>query len=204
MDTTILIAILAACVTAIGWMINYVLSGRDERRKDALDASHTFLQKQLEELYGPLALLIQQSRRSRLDLYTALGRDEIFVPGQALTEPELKTWLFWVENDIFPRNDKIADLLTGQTHLIEGDHVPKSYLDFIDHHTSWKLSHLRWKQENVEYPLRSRIDYPETFQQDVLDTFEKLKLKQARILGERHVREDSLPPLPQPPSSNKQ
>jgi hypothetical protein len=204
MDTTILLAILAASVTAIGWMINYVLTGRDERRKEQLDASHNFLQSQLEQLYGPLAFLIQQSRRSRQDLLAALGRDQIFVAGQELTDSERKAWLFWIENDIFPRNDKISDLLTGQTHLIEGDRVPQSYLDFLDHHTSWKLSHLRWKQDNVEYPLRSRVDYPDDFQQQVIDTFEKLKEKQARILGERHVKDASLLPLSQaPPAENK-
>jgi hypothetical protein len=204
MDTTILLAILAATVTAIGWMINYVLNGRDERRKEQLDASHNYLQSQLQELYGPLAFLIQESRRSRQDLLMTLGRDQIFVPGQELTDAELKAWLFWVENDIFPRNDKIHELLTGKTHLIEGDHVPASYLEFLDHHTSWKLSHMRWKQENVQYPWHSRVNYPEDFHQDVLDTFEKLKEKQARILGERHVKDESLLPLtPQPPSADK-
>jgi hypothetical protein len=205
MDTTILLAILAAAVTAIGWMINYILSGRDERRKEQLDASHAFLQSQLEELYGPLALFIQDSRRSHRDLLATLGREQIFVPGQELTDAERKAWIFWIENDIFPRNDKISALLRGQTHLIEGDHVPQSYLDFLDHHTSWKLSHMRWKQENVDYPLRSRVDYPGDFQQQVLDTFEKLKEKQARILGERHVKDSSLLPPPQasPPPDKK-
>jgi hypothetical protein len=195
MDTTIILAILAASVTAIGWMINYVLNGRDERRRESLDASHDYLKSQLQELYGPLAFLVHESRTSRQDLLAALGRDQIFVDGKPLTDDELKVWLFWIENDIFPRNDKIHDLLTGKTHLIEGGKVPDSYLEFLKHHNSWKLNHLRWKEENVPYSFRSRVDYPDDFQQEILDTFGRLKEQQARILGERHVEESSLEPL---------
>lgn len=195
MDTTILLAILAAAVTAFGWMANYVLSGRDERRRKQLDASQGYLESQLQEFYGPLAFLIQESRRSHQDLLETLGRDSVFVKGQELTDDELKVWLFWVENDIFPRNDKIHDLLTGKTHLIEGDQVPQSYLDFLEHHISWKINHLRWQRENVKYPWRSRRHYPDEFEEHVLATFQKLKDKHARILGERHVKEASLRPV---------
>src|SRR6188472_757909 len=105
MDTTILLALFAALVSTIGWVTNYILSGRDERRKKQLDASLGYLESQLQELYGPLAFLVQESRRTRVDLHQALGREEVFPPGGTLEGNDLKTWLFWIENDIFPRND---------------------------------------------------------------------------------------------------
>lgn len=202
MDTTILLAILAATVSALGWMANYVLSGRDERRKKQLDASLGYLEGQLQELYGPLAFLIQESRRTHQDLLATLGRDQVFVPGQELSEEELKAWLFWVENDIFPRNDKIHELMTGKTHLIEGEQVPQSYLDFLDYHISWKINHLRWQKENIKYPWHSHMGYPTVFQDEVLDTFHKLKAKHAQILGERHVKAETLRPLPPKPTTS--
>jgi hypothetical protein len=194
MDTTILLAIVAASVSVLGWMANYILSGRDERRKKQLDSSLSYLESQLQELYGPLTFLIQESRRTHQDLLATLGRETVFVPGQELTEDELKVWLFWIENDIFPRNDKIQELMTGKTHLIQGEQVPQSYLDFLEHHISWKINHLRWQKENIKYPWHSRIQYPVEFQEQVLDTFQKLKEKHARILGERHVKDETLRP----------
>lgn len=196
MDNPILLALLAASVSVLGWMANYVLSGRDERRKKQLDASLSYLESQLQELYGPLAFLIQESRRTHKDLLATLGRDTVFVPGQELTPDELKVWLFWIENDIFPRNDKIHELMTGKTHLIDGEQVPQSYLDFLEHHISWKINHLRWQKENVAYPWHSRMQFPDQFEDEVLGTFRNLKGKHARILGERHVKEETLLPVP--------
>lgn len=201
---------LAALVSVLGWVANYILSGQDERRKKQLDASLGYLQSQLEELYGPLAFLIQASRRSQQDLHQALGRTQVFQPGVPLEGDDLKTWLFWIENDIFPRNDKIKELLINKTHLIPGEQVPQSYMDFLEHHNSWKINHLRWQKDNIPYSWHSNRDFPDQFEQDVLDSFENLKSRHARMIGERHVKAESLKPLqnsaaaPAPPQQTKE
>jgi hypothetical protein len=195
MDTSLLLALLAATVTLIGWLVNYVLSGRDERRKKQLDTSLSYLESQLQEMYGPLAFLMLERRNTHKDLLTTLGRDEVFEPGKELSEDDLKVWLFWVDNDILPRNDKVKDLLTSKTHLIEGPQVPSSYLDFLDYHNSWKINHLRWQKDNVKYSWRSDRAFPQEFEDEVIQTFEHLKEKHAKMLGERHVAEESLRPL---------
>lgn len=201
-DTPLLLAIVAAIVSILGWVTNYVLSGRDERRKKQLDASLGYLESQLQELYGPVAFLIQESRRTHQDLQQAIGREQIFQEGKELSESDLKTWLFWIENDILPRNEQIKQLLTNKTHLIQGENVPQSYLDFLEHHNSWKINHLRWQKDNVKYSWRSNRAFPDEFETEVLRTFEHLKDKHSRILGERHVQESSLTPAKpvKPPS----
>src|SRR5215211_4557738 len=110
-DTPILLALLAAVVSVVGWVANYIFSGRDERRKKQLDASLAYLESQLQELYGPLNFLIQESRRTHQDLLQALGRDHVFEEGKELSDQDLKTWLFWVDNDILPRNEQIKQLI---------------------------------------------------------------------------------------------
>jgi hypothetical protein len=186
METPVLLAIVAATVSVVGWVTNYILTGRDERRKRQIDASTTFLESQLQELYGPLAFLIQESQTTHQDLLRTLGRTALFQEGKELDEDELKLWLFWIENDIFPRNDKIKDLLTTKTHLIVGEKVPQSYLDFMEHHNSWKINHLRWQKDNVKYSWRSNRNFPNDFEQEVLQTFEALKQKHDSLLGEQH------------------
>lgn len=39
----------------------------------------------------------------------------------ALSEDEVKLWLFWVEHDFMPRNEKIQQPLMTKARLIEGD-----------------------------------------------------------------------------------
>lgn len=202
MDTPVFIALVAATVTLVGWVVNYILSGRDERRKKQLDASQSYLESQLEELYGPLAFLIQESRRTHQDLLATLKREQVFEEGKELSEDDLKVWLFWVENDILPRNDKIKDLMTAKTHLIDGAQVPQSYLDFLEHHNSWKINHLRWQKENVKYSWTSSRDFPEQFDTDVLATFARLKDKHAQVLGQQRMPEKSLHAKPKQPPSN--
>lgn len=185
-------AIVAATVSVLGWVTNYILSGRDERRKKQLDASLAYLESQLQELYGPLSFMIQESRRTHKELSQTLGHSHMFHESKEMTDDELKVWLFWIENDILPRNDKIKELLTTKTHLILGEQVPQSFLDFMEHHNSWKMNHLRWQKEQVPYSWHSNSAFPDQFETDVLNTFAALKQKHTMILGERHVPEDSL------------
>ena len=183
MDAAFIAAILAAVISVVGWLVNYILTGLADRRNQRLSASLKHIERQLEELYGPLALLILEGKRTFKDLTETLGRGFVFIEDRDLPEDELNTWLFWVENDFFPRNEKIKELLTTKTHLIEGERIPESYLAFLDHYNSWKISHLRWQREGVEYSWHSRVNWPRDFDQDVLSTFEQLKARHATLLG---------------------
>ncbi|WP_126597511.1 hypothetical protein [Dictyobacter aurantiacus] len=99
------------------------------------------------------------------------------------SDSELKTWLFWADADFFPRNEKIKKLLSKKTHLIEGGNVPESYLTFLDHHNSWKISHERWLQQGIAYGWHSKIGWPDQFENDVLCTFNELKKRHAILIG---------------------
>jgi len=182
MDTPLLVATITVAVSIIGWLVNHVLSGYRDRHNQQLVASLKYIEQQLEELYGPLAFLVLEGRRTFKDLLETLGRNCVFLEGKSLPKDELKLWLFWVENDFFPRNEKIKELLMAKTHLIEGTKIPESYLSFLDHHNSWKINHLRWQKEGVEYSWHSKINWPLEFEQDILLTFEKIKARHAEFL----------------------
>ncbi len=186
MDTAIVVAILAAAISVIGWIANYILTGLADRRTQKLSASLKHIEQQLEELYGPLAILLLEGRSTFNDLCETLGRNFIFIEGQDLPDDELKIWLFWVENDLFPRNEKIKTLLMTKTHLIEGERLPESYLAFLDHFNSWKISHLRWQKEGVKYSWHSKVNWPREFEPDVISAFDKLKVEHAMLIGRTH------------------
>lgn len=180
-------ALIAAAVAVLGWLVNHQLTSARDRAARRLDATLKFTERQLEELYGPLAVILLSSRDTFRDLLTQLGRDFVFHGEHPLPPEELKTWLFWVEHDAFPRNKRIADLLMTKTHLIEADRFPESYLAFFQHHNSWVLRHERWQEQGIEYSFHSNTNWPQQFAEDVLATFQELKSRHAALLARQRT-----------------
>jgi hypothetical protein len=176
-------AVLAAIIGAIGWFVSHQHQKSRANEERRAKAELEFLERQIEELYGPLASLLHEGRRSFSDLCISLGRNHIFPANGCLPANELKTWLYWAEAEFLPRNDRIKNLLIAKAHLIHGSEFPKSYIDFLDHANSWAINHRRWKDENVEYSWRSRIDWPPGFEREVLQAFGELKRRHNVLLG---------------------
>ncbi|MFF7738783.1 hypothetical protein [Streptomyces sp. NPDC007984] len=183
MDDALTATVVAACVSVIGWAVNYVLGQASERNRQKREARLQHIEKQLEQLYGPLYFLLHEGTSSFRDFCETLGRPYIFGPGNEISPADLETWLFWVDNDLMPRNTSIQELLASNSHLIEGSRMPPSYMEFIDHHNSWRVSHLRWKEEGVPYRWRARTEWPHAFERDVIATYEELKRRQAELSG---------------------
>ncbi|HYW70499.1 MAG TPA: hypothetical protein VE961_05665 [Pyrinomonadaceae bacterium] len=189
MNVSILVAIITAFVTATGWLVSHILLTRREDKNRQTDSSLKFIDRQLEELYGPLAFLMWEGDRAFKDLLETLGRPYVFSGDRPLPEAELKLWLFWLDQFFFPKNEKIRELLMNNTHLIEGSEMPASYVRFLEHYNSWRIEHLRWKQEGVPYSWHSKMNWPLEFSSDVLNTFKTLKARQAvykgKVFGDR-------------------
>jgi len=187
-------AIIAGSVTAIGWLVTHVLAVWREDLKHSREAYLLHTEKQLEELYGPLAFQVYEGRRTFKDLLSTLGRSAVFLSsGESLSEDDLKTWQFWAENDFRPRNKTIKQLLLNKPHLIEGNSMPKSYVEFLDHCNSWEINHLRWELEGVEYSWHSNINWPDKFEEDVINVFSQLQKRRASLIIGMSTARVSLP-----------
>jgi hypothetical protein len=137
----------------------------------------------LEELYGPLAFLVIEGEQTFRELTQALGRDYVFDQSDYISGEDLKTWLFWAENDFLPRNEKIQVLLSQKTHLLFNSRMVESYLAFLNHHNSWKIRHLRWKEQGVEYSWHSQTNWPTNFTKDVMNAYEGLQEQHMQLLA---------------------
>jgi hypothetical protein len=71
MQTALLVAIIAATVTAIGWYTSYRSTQALAFCKDRLE----FANKQLSELYGPLHISCESGRAAYKTLLKKLGRN---------------------------------------------------------------------------------------------------------------------------------
>jgi hypothetical protein len=183
MQPAVWAALIAAVGAAIGWFANHWLTARREEYRRRIEAQLKFIERQIEELYGPLAAALYEGRRTFLDLLDSLGRRYVFLNDRPLTAEELKTWLFWAESEFLPRNEQIKILLRTKAHLVEGPTFPESYILFLDHCNSWAISHRRWKEQGKEYSWHSKINWPKNFEEEVLATFQELKRRHASLLG---------------------
>jgi len=174
-------------VAFAGWLVPHFLELRKDRRNHQLQAQLTFVERQIEELYGPLAASLYEGRRTFRDLLESLGRDYVFSESDELPEGELSTWLYWAEADFLPRNEYIKTLLKSKAHLIDGAEFPDSYVEFLDHCNSWAISHKRWLEQQVEYNWHSKVDWPDAFENQVIATFQSLKRRHSDLLGELSV-----------------
>lgn len=182
-DIKIQTAIIAASITAVGWLVTHILAIWREDVKHSREALLLHTERQLEELYGPLAFQVYEGRRTFKDLLQALDRSYVFPKNDApLAAEDLKVWCFWVENDFRPRNKNIKDVLFSKTHLIEDKAMPKSYIDFLDHSNSWEINHARWQLEGIEYNWHSRTEWPEQFEIDIINTFKTLQKRRAGLI----------------------
>ena len=86
--------------------------------------------------------------------------------------------------EFLPRNERIKSLLMTKAHLVDGPVFPESYIAFLDHANSWAINHRRWKGQEVPYSWRSKINWPEEFEEEVLHTFKRLKAKHSTLTGE--------------------
>ena len=55
MDKTLVVAMITASITLFGWLVTHILTIHRDRQNQRLSASLKYVERQLEELYGPLA-----------------------------------------------------------------------------------------------------------------------------------------------------
>jgi len=183
MEAPVQAALIAFLGAVFGWFANHWLTARRDEARRRIEAELRFVERQIEELYGPLAVALYEGRRTFLDLLDSLGRDRVFEGDKPLPPEELKTWLFWSESEFLPRNKEIKDLLRAKAHLVEGACFPASYVLFFDHCNSWAVNHRRWTEHRLAYSWRSKINWPAAFENEVLGTFQALKSRHAALIG---------------------
>jgi hypothetical protein len=169
--------IVLACA---GYFVTYLNSLRLERRKAHL----AFLGEQLRSLYGPLFSL-QHTSSEAWDAFASNcwpERKTFFGdPSGEPTPEELRQWRLWMTEVFMPLNLQMEKIIIDNAHLIEGDGMPKYFLDFLSHVEVYKMVLAKWEKgdftEHTAY-----ITFPEEFGARVTKTYKKLKHEQALLL----------------------
>ena len=165
----LLAALISAGVTVAGWR---VVKQRQERDEDL-----RLVQRQMEELYGPLRGLLYQ-QQTAYNIVTQL------VPTKANGHPDIPsfspeektTWDFCANTYMIPIQRQMRELMFAKIHLLTSTELPASFVKFIANTTQFEYLH-RLASEPQVHTL-DKVDakeWPTTFGSDVDETLAELK-----------------------------
>jgi len=152
-------------------------------------------ERALTELYGPLLFEVESSRLAIEDVFKTLKRDRVF----PLSDEELKFWLFRAENDLMPRNARMAAIAREKIGLAEDVGLKAQAALLLEHEASWRERHAKWKKDGTPYEWKSATPFPRELGTSLRAGFAALKKRHAEALAkdsaaavrwtERQIRE---------------
>jgi hypothetical protein len=187
MDKSLLPAVIGAAagalVAALGWLVVHALSSRREliARRDLAARDH--LEKQIEQLYGPLLGLIQHSRLAfEVAARILPKRPDGQIEFPRFSPRDSEVWHFLVEEYFLPVNAKIRDLMRSKMHLFDEGFLPKSFDAFFAHEVQFEALHRLWKEKGIDSPGVVSLGWPAGFEAEVQAILDSLRLQHQAFL----------------------
>lgn len=168
-----------ALVAVVGFFLTYRNNLRLAERKDRLDR----VNRQLEELYGPLIALVHAGNRC-WEVFRSQYRPSGGYWNQQPppTEAEAEAWRVWISTIFMPLNRQMRDVIVMHADLLEGDNIEPCLLDLCAHVASYEAILKRWEVGDFDEhkpPLAFPRDELPTY---VAASFKRLKAEQKRLL----------------------
>lgn len=189
-------------------LIGYVITHRNDVRRDQRQALLDRVNRQLGELYGPLLALVtatDSAWNAYMSRYRPGGslrepgmvtdRSDV-VPGPRLaawpppnvnpqrapTAGEGVTWRLWIREVFMPLNLRMEEVIITKADLLEGDAMPVPFLDLVAHVESYRTVLKRWDEGDYSEQFALLL-FPATLRGHVTEQFQLLKREQSRLLG---------------------
>jgi hypothetical protein len=175
-----LTAVSGLLVAALGATLAYVNAQRLAQRQARLER----VNRQLEELYGPM-LALSEASSSSWKVFRAHYRPggSFFDDGPPPTSEEKGAWIMWMNTVFMPANRAVYQLIVTKTQLLDDDDMPPELLAFLAHVSGYEATMAAWK-DGDHSRLTSLIDHPgEAFTEYAQTTFSTLKHRQQALLG---------------------
>lgn len=145
------------------------------RRRSREEAALRHLQRQIEELYGPLYGLIQYGAAINDIEMLRLPDSARDARGRPLDEEGGKVLRFFREHYYLPLNQQIVELIRTKVYLLDSDSIPKTFNGFIRHAAQLDCFHRLWKEADISTHGIEPIEYPLDFKSDVERTLNELR-----------------------------
>jgi hypothetical protein len=173
----IIAALTAALVSGGFSVITHIVVSRNDKRKRREEARLRHLQRQIEDLYGPLYGLIQFGAAINEVEWLRLPKECRDEKGWPRDEQGGKALQFFREHYYLPLNEQIIELIRTKVYLLNSDGIPDSFAKFIKHAAQLDSLHRLWKEADISTPFEETkvIEYPMEFRSEVQSTLNKLR-----------------------------
>ena len=151
-----------------GHFFSVIVNYNDKKKNRTL----IFLDRQINEFYGPLYILTKAGKSLIDEFMNKVDKNGVF-PDPS-DENHVAEWRLWIEDVLFPLNNKIEKIILEKGNLIVDYKIDKSnksecLIDFLIHNAQWKIIIRKWslndfteyKAERI-YP-KELISYAETY-----------------------------------------
>lgn len=169
-----------------GWIIPYRQDLKEEKKRRKFEIEllkcqweKEFVDRQISNLYGPIAALLRQNEIIYSLIMYQLGRSYVFGRNQwklsDLAEEDQKVWAHYVDNYLLPTMGKIVDIINENQHLIYNSRIPKCFEVFLDYALGWELLDNQ-KRSGVPnyYDYYYSFNFPILFNEYINITLKKL------------------------------
>lgn len=171
MQTELLLAVLAAVVTALGWFVTYFLAKRREDNTRRLERTVMHLERQIEEFYGPLFNLVHQVVIANHVQHKIVGGT---TRGELSAEQTEKVRRFFRQRFFFPVHAEINQILKSRLHLVEGASMPEVFYRYVKHAVQEQAQAALWQEFQVDTSFVPGEPYPNELYQEVKGGLERL------------------------------
>jgi hypothetical protein len=179
----LLAALIGGLITATGWFVNHLLFRRNILRQSQREAALRRLRMQIEDLYGPLSGLIQQSLSvygvAKWVLPTTDGKLDM----GRFSDADWKAWRYLCERYFFPVNHEISALLKTKLFLLETGQMPETFNKFFEHAAHFEVRHSMWRDTGYDTSSKPGPGWPEDFGNDILQSLQRLNRKFFELTG---------------------
>lgn len=150
---TLLVACLTALVTMLGWFATKGL----ERRQKRADSRRAYIQKQIEEFYGPLYRLIWQ-------VFTAKHlKDRVLNECRLSLDQAARVHTYFASTYFAPLHARIKEILESKLYLVDGKAMPGSFYEYLSHTMQEDTQHSLWTEEQIGTSAIQGPSFPTAF-----------------------------------------
>jgi hypothetical protein len=157
MNINLLIGLLAALVSVLGWFITNYLEFRKGEKNRRIQESLKYLQEQIEDFYGPLFNIITQVSISSNVLENLLRNDR---NKEGMEDRHRKILHFFQANYFVPLHHQFNAVIKNKLYLAEGNELPESFYQYSRHAIQEQAQLSLWTENGVDTSDVPGIPYP--------------------------------------------
>ncbi|CAK0785547.1 hypothetical protein CVIRNUC_008757 [Coccomyxa viridis] len=165
-----------------GYFFTYYNTRITEERKAQIER----INEQVRNLYGPLLACVTASK-SAFDAmcrqHSPDGSSKTFIDAIRSDPGSREGHIYrqWMRAVLQPLNEKAKDIIVKHADLLQSTHMEPLLLQLVAHVSAYQVILQRWEEGHIEE--WSAISYPNELHTYVTTEFQRVKQRQADLLG---------------------